>query len=137
MKKKNDMDYLTQKHLLYKQFGAWVCDGCSIAPLTDYICNPIYQELIDEDQYSGNDSDEKLYLDLWASSGYTSEAEKLERNDSKINLGIFGKNPATKKVRLRIWARSVGEYLYMFTKSGLTLRHKTYSISQQDEDFLE
>ena len=119
------MDYLTQKHLLYKQFVAWACDGCSVAPLTDYICNPIYQELIDENQYSGNASDEKLYLDLRARSGYTNEAEKLERNDSKISLGIFHKNPATKKVKLRIWAHSVGEYLYILTRSGLTLRHKT------------
>ena len=47
--KKYDMDNLTQKHLLYKQFVAWACKGCSVAPLTDYINNPIYQELVDED----------------------------------------------------------------------------------------
>ena len=40
------MGNLTQKNLLYKQFVTWACDGCSVAPLTDYINNPIYQELI-------------------------------------------------------------------------------------------
>ena len=44
---KYDMDNLTQKHLLYKQFVACACNGCSTAPLTDYINNPVYQELID------------------------------------------------------------------------------------------
>ena len=44
------------------------------------------QELIDEDSYNGVRSDERVYLDLRASAGYTSEAEKLERNDSKINF---------------------------------------------------
>ena len=131
------MDNLTQKHLLYKQFVAWACDGCSIASLTDYINNPIYQKLIDEDQYNTNASDEWLYLDLRASPGYTNEPVKLKRNDSKINLGIALKNAATKKLRLRIWAHSIGEYLYILTRSGLMLHHKTYSISQQDEDFLE
>ena len=102
--KKYDMVNLTQKHQLYKQFIPWACDSCSIAPLTDYINNPIYQELIGKDQYDRNTSNKRLYLDLRARSGYTNEAETLERNDSKINLGIVLKNVSTKKVRLRIWA---------------------------------
>ena len=77
---------MTQKRLLYKQFVAWTCNGCSTGPLTDYINNPVYQELIDEYEY---DCDERVYLDLWASWGYMEEAEKLERNDSKINLDIL------------------------------------------------
>ena len=36
--KKNDINNLTQKHLLYKQFVVSTCN----APLTDYINNPIY-----------------------------------------------------------------------------------------------
>ena len=90
------MDNLTQKNLLYKEFVVWDCDGCSVAPLTNYINSPIYQELIDKDQYDRNASNERLYLDLRASSGYTNEEEKLERNDSKINLEIVLKNVATK-----------------------------------------
>ena len=35
------VDNLTQKHLLYKQFVAWSCNGSSVAPLTDYINNSI------------------------------------------------------------------------------------------------
>ena len=67
---------------MYKQFVAWSSNGCSTAPLRDYINNPIYQEGIDEDDYFETKRDEIIYLDLKASSGYTNEAEKLERNDS-------------------------------------------------------
>ena len=81
---------------MYKQFVAWSCNGSSVAPLTDYINNPIYQELIDEDDYFNTKSDERIYLDLRASSGYTSEAEKLEKNDSKINLHLLLKAAASK-----------------------------------------
>ena len=75
---------------------AWSCNGSSVAPLTDYINNPIYQELIDEDDYFNTKSDERIYLDLRASSWYTSEAEKLEKNDSKINLHLLLKAAASK-----------------------------------------
>ena len=44
--------------MLLKQFVAWACSGCSTAPLSDYINNPAYQELIDESDYNGNTSDE-------------------------------------------------------------------------------
>ena len=49
--KKYDINNNVQKHLLYKQFVAWHCNGCSIALLTDYIQNPIYQELPTEKEY--------------------------------------------------------------------------------------
>ena len=96
MKKQYDIGNFTQKNLLYKQFVAWSRNGCSTAPLTDYINNPIYPEMIDKDEYFEGKSDERIYLDLKASSRYTNEAEKLERNDSKINLYILLKD-ATKK----------------------------------------
>ena len=38
---------------------------------------------------------------------------------------------------LRVWAYSLGEYLYILTKNGLTLRHRTYAINETDEDLLE
>ena len=41
-KKKYDIDNLTQKHLLYKQFVAWSCNGSSVALLTDYMNNPMF-----------------------------------------------------------------------------------------------
>ena len=76
--KKYDMDNLTQRHLLYKQLVAWAYNGCSTAPLTDYINNPVYQELIDESDYDSVKRDERIYPDLRTSTGYTTEAEKLE-----------------------------------------------------------
>lgn len=54
--KKYDVDNLTQRYLLYKQFVAWSCNGSSVAPLTDYINNPIYQKLIDENNYFEKES---------------------------------------------------------------------------------
>ena len=40
--KKYSIDNLTQKHLLYKQFVAWNCNGSSVVPLTEYMDNPIF-----------------------------------------------------------------------------------------------
>ena len=65
--KRYDIDNLTQRHLLYKQFVAWNCNG----------------------SYFSVTNDDRMYLDLRATSGYVKEAEKLERNDSKINLHIL------------------------------------------------
>ena len=98
--KKNDVDNLTQRHLLYKQFVAWSCGGSSVAPLSDYRNNPVFQELPSKDEYFDVKSDEKIYLDLRATSGYVKEAEKLERDDSKTNLDILLKDAATKKLWL-------------------------------------
>ena len=135
--KKYSVDNLTQKHLLYKQFVAWSCNGSSVAPIKDYIDNPIFQELPDKETNFSLNSGEKVYLDLRASSGYVKEAEKFERNDSKINLQITLKDAADFNLKVRIWEYSLSEYLYVLSKSGLTLKHRTYTINQTDEDFLE
>ena len=95
--------------------------------MTDYINNPVYQELIDESDYDSVKNDERTCLDLSASAGYTTEAEKLEIHDSKINLAIQLQKVAAHKLKLRIWAYSLGEYLYVLSRQGLTLRHKTYT----------
>ena len=79
--------------------------------------NPIFQELPDEDKYFSVTNDDRMYLDLRATSEYVKEAEKLERYDSKINLHILLKRAATKKLRIRIWSYSLLEYLYVLTKS--------------------
>ena len=99
--------------------------------------NPIYHELPDEEEYYSLKSDGRLYLDLRASSGYVKEAEKLERNDSKINLEIVLKEAAKKNLRVRVWTYSLSEYLYVLSKSGLTVKHRTYAINQSDDHFLE
>ena len=85
--------------------------------------NPIFRELPDEEEYFSIKSDEKLYLDLRATSGYVTEAEKLERNDSEIYLQITLKKAAKFSLRVRVWAYSLSEYLYVLSKSGLTLKH--------------
>ena len=100
--KKYSVDNLIQKHLLYKQFVAWNCNGSSVGPFTKYMDNPIFRELPDEETYYSLKRDEKVYLDLRATSGYVREAEKLERNDSKINLQITLKAAATFNLRVRI-----------------------------------
>ena len=64
--------------------------------------NPIFQKIPDEERYFDVKDDDRMYLDLRASSGYVKEAEKLERNDSKINLQITLKAAATYKLRVRI-----------------------------------
>ena len=128
-KKKNDVDNLMQQHLLWKEFVAWNCSGSSVAPLVNYINIPIFQELPDENAHYDVRSDERIYLDLRATSEYVKEAEKLERNDSKINLHILLKKAATKTFRLRILAYSLREYLYILKKNGLTLKHRTYAIN--------
>ena len=135
--KKYSTDNLTQRYLLYKQFVAWNGNGSSVVPLSEYMDNPIYQELPDENTYYSAKSDERVYLDLRASSGYVKEAEKLERNDSKINLQITLKDVADFSLRVRIWAYSLSEYLYVLSKSRLTLKHRPYTINQSDDDFLE
>ena len=71
----------------------------------------MFQELIDKDQYDFARSDERVYLDLRASSRYTKETVELERNDLKINLGIMFEALASKKLRVRIWAYSLGEFV--------------------------
>ena len=114
---------MTQKYLLYKQFVAWSCNGCSTAPLSDYRNNPVYQELIDEEDYCAERCNERIYLDLRASPGYTNKVEKLERNDSKMNLHLLLKSVASKNLRARVWAHSIGEHLYILSppRSKLTL----------------
>ena len=97
--KKCSIGNLTQ-NLLDKQFVVWSCDGSSVAPLTDYMNNPIYQKLIGEDDYNEAKSDERVYLNLRGSSGYTSEAERLERNNSKISISIQLKAATTKKIQV-------------------------------------
>ena len=100
---------MTQRHLLWKQFVAWNCNESSVAPITDYINNPIFQEPPDEDAYYSVTSDERMYLDLRATSRYVKEAKKLERNDSKINLHIMLK-------RKKILGILSGEILIYFNK---------------------
>ena len=48
------------KYLLYSQFVVWYCKGSSIAPLSDYAHNSIYQEHPTMSEYFAS-ADEKFY----------------------------------------------------------------------------
>ena len=63
----------TQKHMLWKQYVARHCNGYSAAPIFDYINNPEFQELLLELDYFGYKSNEKVYIDLRNSLGYTNK----------------------------------------------------------------
>ena len=102
-KLKFDIDNDLQKHLLYKKFLAWHTNGCSTAPVTDFMNSPIAQELKKENEYFSNDSDERLYIDLRPSHSYTDELEKLTRNDSKMTISIGTKTSLAKKMRWKIY----------------------------------
>ena len=55
---------------------------------TQYKNNDIYRELIEEDKYFSDESDERVYIDMRRSKGYTDELEKINRDDSGIALNI-------------------------------------------------
>ena len=77
-----------EKNPLYKQFVAWHANGCSMAPLTDFASNLIFQELKDKSEYFGDDSDEKVYIDLCDSRDYTNKLDKPSHNDLKMTINI-------------------------------------------------
>ena len=129
---KFDISNETQKHLLWKQYVPWHCNGYITAPTSDYINNPVFLELLLESDYFGAKSDEKIYIDLRDSLGHTDEIEKPSRNYSKLSITIELRNPLAKNMRLRVWGYANGEYLYVSTDGSLTLKYKTYIIKSLD-----
>ena len=113
-KKKNDIDNLTQKHLLYN-----LSNGAAMVLALHH------RQVTWTIRYI------KSYF--WRVTILTSYVTK----DSKITLHSLPKEAATKKLRLRFSAHALGEYLYIVAKNGLTLRHRTYAINQTDKDLLE
>ena len=101
------------KHCLYQIFVAYYCEGCSVAPLTQYKNNEIKQELTKEKDYFGDNSDERLYIDMRCSKGYTGESEKFTCDDGGVMLTIKLKQAAAKKMRLRVMAYSQAEYWFI------------------------
>ena len=92
---KLDLEDDRNKFLLHRQFVSWVCVGCSIASFTDYSNNEVAIELPNAKKYFP-ESDEKLYIELRRSKGYTSKLEMLSRDDSDLTPAITLKNAATK-----------------------------------------
>ena len=102
--------------------------GCSITPFTI----PILQELPKEDDYFSS-SDERIYIDLRDNKGYTDELEKIRWDDSNPVFYITTKAAAAGRFKLRIFGYSMGEYIYMLTDKGLTMKYNPYSSGRKKE----
>ena len=112
---------------------AKACDGCGTAPLTQYKNNEIYQEIPEEDKFTDNDTDDRIYIDVRRSKGCTDELEKLNRDDSSLAVTIGLKEAAPKKLRLRITGYSQAEYWYLLSNKGYIISYKNYNISKAGE----
>ena len=111
---------------------AHACNGCNSAPLTQYKNNEIYQEITAEDEFTSNEKDDRIYIDMRRSKGYTDELEKINRDDSGVALNISLKDAAAKKLRLRITGFSQAEYWYLLSNKGYIMSYKNYNISKAD-----
>ena len=60
----------------WKQYVGLHCNGYTATPISDYINNLVFQELLLERDYFRKDSDETVDLDLQDSLGYTEEIEE-------------------------------------------------------------
>lgn len=103
---------------------------CSIAPLTHYANNQIFQELSRKKTYFTT-IDERINLDMRTNRGYTGELEKLKLQDSELTLKIKLKTSPTNKMRLHVWGYSQGEYFYLLTECDLTIKYKSYGITKK------
>ena len=121
-----DLEKEDDKYQLYCMLAAFTCGGCSSAPLTQYINNPIYQELTEQDEYTGNERDDRIYIDMRRSKGYTDELEKINRDDSQLALTIDLKAAAKSKLRYRITGWSQGEFWYLLSNRGYIMSYKNY-----------
>ena len=81
-----DLEKDDEKNILYETLVAKACDDCSTAPLTQYKNNETYQEITEEDKFTDHDTDDRIYIDMRRSKGYTDELEKLNRDGSSLAL---------------------------------------------------
>ena len=72
-----DLEKEDDKNILYKMLVAKTCEGCSTAPLTQYRNNEIYQEITEEDVFTTSNKDDRIWIDMRKSKGYTDELEKI------------------------------------------------------------
>ena len=118
---------------MYKMFVAYVCNGATFAPLTEYKNNPVYQDMTDEFSYRGDTKDDQIYIDMRRSKGNSDELEKITRDDSGLVIYIKLKAAATKKMRLRVVGYSQGEYWYTYTNKGYIMTYKDYNIAKAEK----
>ena len=128
-----DINNKDEKYQMYKMFVAYICNGATFAPLTEYKNNPIYQDMTDEYSYCDDKKDDRIYIDMRRSKGNTDELEKIRRDDGGLVIYIKLKAVATKKLRLRVTGYSQGKYWYAYTKKGYIMAYKNYNIAKSDK----
>ena len=104
-----NIDNANDKHILYQLFVAYTVTICCS---THSIQKQQDLPGISKINYFGNNSHEKLYIDMKRSKGYTDKLEKLTCNNSDISLTVKLKAATTKKLRLKVVVYSQAEYLY-------------------------
>ena len=59
-----DVNKNDELDILYKMFLAFQCNGCSTAPLSQYKNNEIFQEITTEENYTTDNTDDRILIDL-------------------------------------------------------------------------
>ena len=126
---KFDLEDEEDRYTLYNAFVAFVTEGSSIVAESEYMNNEVRQELPNRNTYF-TDSDERVYIDIRRSKGFTGELERVNRDDSDLTVTVDLKAAATKKMRLRITGYFQGEYNYMISSNGLIMNYKEYGVSK-------
>ena len=67
------------------------------------------------------------------SKGYTDKLEELNCDDSGLAVTIGLKEPAPKKLILRIKGYSQAEYWYLLSNKDYIMSYKNYNIVKADE----
>ena len=83
-----DLEKEDDKNILYKMLVAKACEGCTTAPLIQYKNNEIYQKITKEDEFTTNDTDNRIWIDMRRSKGYTDELEKIKINRDDRGLAV-------------------------------------------------
>ena len=91
-----DLEKDDDKNILYKMLVAKAWKSCSTAPLTQYKNNEIYHEITEEEVFTANNTDDRIWTDMRRSKGYTDELEKINRDDSGLAVVIGFKEAAPK-----------------------------------------
>ena len=126
---KFDLENEEDRYNLFNAFRAWVTKGLSIVSDNEYLHNETAQQLPSRSDYFTN-SDERVYIDLRRSKGFTGEFERVNRDDSDLTVVVDLKNAAADKMRIYVTGYYQAEYMYMLTKNGLIINHKEYSVSK-------
>ena len=107
------------QYLLYSPFVTWYCKGSSIAPLSDYANNLVFQELPTKNEYSTN-AVEKIFIDQRRGKVYSDELEKSHKDDSNLKITTNLKTASIRKMRLQVIGYFQGEYFGQMVQCSFT-----------------